>query len=161
MNNNQHEVYLSLGSNMGDKKNYINFAIKRLGQVKGCKVDKISDMIITKPYGKVDQDDFLNCVVKLETDLTPYELLNNINKIEAEAKRERIIRWGPRTLDIDILLYDQLIIDEELLHIPHIDMQNREFVMRPLAQIAPHINHPRLNKTAQKIYEGLLNKNLK
>lgn len=151
----RHEVYISLGSNIGDKNKYITDAIRKLGNIKGCKVDKVSRLITTKPYGYVNQDDFLNCVLKLNTILSPYELLSCIQKIESEAKRERNIHWGPRTLDLDILFYDSEIIDNEYLHVPHIDMHNREFVLKPLSEIAPFVRHPVFNKTTKQLLKEI------
>ena len=151
----RHEVYISLGSNIGNKNKYITDAIRKLDNIKGCKVDKVSSLITTKPYGYVDQDDFLNCVLKLNTILSPYELLSCIQKIESEAKRERNIHWGPRTLDLDILFYDSEIIDNEYLHVPHIDMHSREFVLKPLSEIAPFVRHPVFNKTVKQLLKEI------
>jgi dihydroneopterin aldolase/2-amino-4-hydroxy-6-hydroxymethyldihydropteridine diphosphokinase len=94
------------------------------------------------PYGEIEQDDFLNGCLELKTLLTPKELLIVLQEIERQAKRERIIKWGPRTLDLDIIFYDDLIISEEELVIPHIEMHKRDFVLRPLAQIAPYKRNP-------------------
>ena len=91
----------------------------------------------------------------MKTYLTPHELLDTLHDIEKKAGRKRVIRWGPRTLDLDILLYDDLILDDAVLHIPHIDMQNRNFVLEPLVQIAPYVRHPVLNKTAQQLLADL------
>ena len=91
----------------------------------------------------------------METLYTPKELLEHLHQIEAEAHRERVLRWGPRTLDLDILLYDNEVIDSEDLHIPHIDMQNRYFVLEPLSQIAPWLRHPVLNKTMEQLRREL------
>ena len=91
----------------------------------------------------------------MRTLLTPEELLDCLHEIEAAAGRVRTLRWGPRTLDLDILLYDDLILDTEDLHIPHIDMQNRDFVLKPLAQIAPYKRHPVLNRTIGQLEEEL------
>ena len=102
-----------------------------------------------------DQDEFLNGALKLRTLLTPHELLERLHEIEREAKRERVIRWGPRTLDLDILLYDSEILDDEELHIPHIEMHKRDFVLKPLAQIAPYARHPVYNRTVQELLEAL------
>ena len=93
---------------MGDKRGYLRQAVESLNQTEGCRVEQVSDFIVTSPYGGVEQDDFLNGVLKMETILTPLELLDRLHEIEKEANRERIVRWGPRTLDLDILLYDDL-----------------------------------------------------
>lgn len=151
----RHRVYIALGSNMGEKKAYLDEAVSKLSALAGCSVKKVSDWIATAPYGVTDQAEFLNGVLELETLLTPQELLDELHAIEAEAHRERILRWGPRTLDLDILLYDNEVIDTENLHIPHIDMQNRYFVLEPLSQIAPWVRHPVLNKTIEQLRREL------
>lgn len=151
----RHRVYLALGSNMGDKKAYLDEAVERLRALPGCRVRRVSDWIVTKPYGVTDQAEFLNGVLEMETLYTPKELLEQLHQIEAEAHRERVLRWGPRTLDLDILLYDNEVIDTEDLHIPHIDMQNRYFVLEPLSQIAPWLRHPVLNKTMEQLRREL------
>ena len=116
----------------------------------------MSDYICTAPYGVTDQDEFLNGALILKTLLTPEELLKVLNGIEAEADRVRTLRWGPRTLDLDILFYDDLVIDTPTLHIPHIDMQRRDFVLTPLAQLSPYKRHPVLNKTVAELKGELL-----
>lgn len=147
----RHTAYIALGSNMGDREKYINTAVDRLNRERGCIVAAVSDLIETKPYGVTDQDDFLNGVLKLETYLTPHELLDLLHTIENESGRVRERRWGPRTLDLDIIFYDDLIMSDEELCIPHPDMHNREFVLKPLAQIAPFVMHPILKQTAEKL----------
>lgn len=111
----------------------------------------VSDYLVTPPYGVLDQDDFLNGALALQTLLPPEELLNVLQGIEANAHRERILHWGPRTLDLDILLYDDLILDTPTLHIPHIEMHRRDFVLIPLAQIAPWQRHPVLGETVEAL----------
>ncbi len=150
-----HDVYLSLGSNIGDKKAYLDDAIKELDSIKECKVLKVAEYLVTEPYGGVEQDDFLNTCIKMKTLLTPRELLEKIHKIEAMAGRERIIRWGPRTLDIDILMYDDEVCEDEDLLIPHIQMHKREFVLNPLSEIAPYKLHPVLKKTVVQMRDEL------
>ena len=118
----------------------------------------MSKYLVTEPYGGVEQDEFLNGVLRLRTLLTPEELLDRLHELEAEANRERLIHWGPRTLDLDILFYDNEIIDTPDLHIPHIDMQNRDFVLKPMDEIAPHYRHPVLNKTIHQLLDELLAK---
>lgn len=146
-----HRAWLSIGSNMGDKKAYLDKAVSELGKLPGCEVEKLSDYLVTEPYGGVEQDEFLNGALQLRTLFTPRELLDQIHKIEAEAGRERVVRWGPRTLDIDIIFYDDLVLDEEDLHIPHIEMHKRNFVLEPLSQIAPYKRHPLLLKTVEEL----------
>ena len=153
-----HTAYIAFGSNMGDKKMYIDNGIRGLAETKGCRIEAISDYLITEPYGVTEQDEFLNGVLKLRTLLTPEELLGRLHQLEQAANRERIIRWGPRTLDLDILFYDQEIIDTPDLHIPHIDLQNRDFVLVPMSQIAPYLRHPVLNQTISQLLDHLLNK---
>lgn len=150
-----HTAYIALGSNMGDKKGYLQFGVDRMKETAGCRVESVADFITTAPYGVTDQDDFLNGAMKIKTLLTPEELLRCLNGIEQEANRERIIRWGPRTLDMDILLYDDLVLDNEELHIPHIEMHKRDFVLKPLSQIAPYVRHPVYNRTVQELLDGL------
>ena len=118
-------------------------------------MEAVSDFLVTKPYGVTDQDDFLNGCIKLRTLLTPRELLDRLHHIEQAAGRERILRWGPRTLDLDILFYDDLILGEADLCIPHVDLPNREFVLRPLCEIAPYLHHPATGKTVREMLQEL------
>lgn len=142
-----HVVYIAFGSNMGKSEELIGNAIAKLSQDRFNQMGKISDIIITKPYGGVKQDDFYNGVLQMKTLYTPGELLDKLHELEEEAGRERKVHWGPRTLDLDIILYDQETYEDENLIIPHVDMQNRDFVLKPMAQIAPWIRHPVLKKT--------------
>lgn len=150
-----HTAYIAFGSNMGDKKKYLDDAIQGLRDMKEIVVEKVSEYLVTEPYGGVEQDDFLNGVIEAETFLSPDALLHKLHEIEQEAGRERKIHWGPRTLDLDILLYDHEIIDTEKLTIPHIDMQNRQFVLEPLSQLAPAYMHPVLHKTISQLLAEL------
>lgn len=150
-----HRAYLGLGSNLGDKETYLNQAVKALDETRGCQVEKVSSYLVTEPYGGVEQDDFLNACLCLKTYLSPEELLKRLHEIEQDAHRERIVRWGPRTLDLDILLYDDLILETEELILPHMDMENREFVLKPLSEIAPNLRHPILHKTMRQLADQL------
>ena len=150
-----HTAYIALGSNLGDKEANLCLGVEGLRSTRGCRVEAVSDFLVTAPYGGVEQDDFLNGAMKIRTLLTPHELLERLHEIEQEAKRERVVRWGPRTLDLDILLYDDLILDEEDLHIPHIEMYKRDFVLKPLCQIAPYARHPVYNRTAAELLADL------
>ena len=128
-------VYLSLGSNMGDSFFYILNAISKLDKLDMTKVTKVSKFYKTKAWGYKEQDDFINCCVELETKLLPYKLLSEINEIESKLQRVRKLQWGPRTIDIDIIFYDDLRIESEKLTIPHKYYKQRNFVLVPLLDI--------------------------
>ena len=148
-----HDVIIALGSNMGDREGYLNGAVEKLNAVRGCRVKKVSDFIETPPYGVTDQEDFLNGCLEMETLMYPHELLDELHRIEKEAGRERIIRWGPRTLDLDIIFYDDMIQQDDDLCIPHVEMHKREFVLKPLCGIAPYKRHPVTGKTVKEMLE--------
>lgn len=150
-----HQAFIATGSNLGDKEEYIRQGIDALKACEECIVEKESGLIVTEPYGVTDQPQFLNGMLKIKTIFTPQELLEKLNEIEAAANRERKMHWGPRTLDLDIILYDDLILDTERLTIPHRDMQNREFVLKPLAELAPWQRHPVFGKTIQEMLDEL------
>ena len=150
-----HKAYIALGSNMGDKEAYLKKAVEGLENTKGCHLKKISSWLKTEPYGYVEQDEFLNGALLLDTLLSPFELLDRLHELEKEANRERKIHWGPRTLDLDIILYDDEIIEDDDLCVPHVDMQNRDFVLRPMAEIAPYKRHPLSGLTMKQMLEEL------
>ena len=150
-----HTTYIALGSNIGDSETYLNEAVEKIGQIPTCTVEKVSSYLVTEPYGVTDQPDFLNACLKMRTLLYPEELLKELNRIEKEAGRERIIHWGPRTLDLDILLYDDIVLEEDDLCIPHVAMHKRSFVLEPLAEIAPYKRHPVYGKTVREMLEEI------
>lgn len=150
-----HRVFIGLGSNMGDRLHYLEQALANLREDDCFRNIKVSDYIETAPYGGVEQEDFLNAVLEAETLYSPSSLLARLQKEEEAAHRERKIHWGPRTLDLDILFYDDLILAEENLSIPHPDMKNRAFVLEPLAALAPHFVHPVYRKTLRELLEEL------
>lgn len=150
-----HDAVIALGSNMGDRQGYLDGAVRKLDAVRGCRVGKVSGFLETRPYGVTDQADFLNGCLELETLLYPHELLDELHRIEKEAGRERILRWGPRTLDLDIIFYDDLILQDSDLCIPHVEMHKREFVLKPLSEIAPYRRHPVTGKTVQEMLEAV------
>lgn len=150
-----HRVYVALGSNMGDRKKYLQMGVNAMRRRKEFRLKKVSSWQQTKPYGGVEQEDFLNGVMEIETLLTPRELLEYLHEVEQSADRKREVHWGPRTLDLDILLYDDLVTESEELIIPHVDMQNRDFVLGPMAEIAPWVRHPVLGLTMGQLYARL------
>ncbi len=150
-----HTAYVSMGSNMGDKEAYLNGAVKEIAENPLCRVMALSQFIVTKPVGDVPQDDFLNGCVCVETLYSPHELLELLHNIEDKAGRKRTIKWGPRTLDLDIVLFDDVIISDGTLTIPHAEMQNRFFVLEPLTEIAPYVVHPVYKCTVSELLTRL------
>lgn len=150
-----HKAYLSIGSNMGDREQYIHGAIAALKNEEAVRVEKVSQLLNTKPYGGVEQQDFLNGAIEISTLLPPEELLDLLHKIEAAADRKRELRWGPRTLDLDIVFYDKLVYESEDLIIPHVDMENRYFVLKPLSELIPNYRHPILQKTVSQLLKAV------
>lgn len=148
-----HRVYIALGSNLGDKKENIDKAINEINSLKTCHLIKISKFYETKPVGYLEQEDFLNCAIKIKTLLSPKELIKELLRIESELKRERIIRWGPRTIDLDIIFYDDIITSSDDIIIPHPRMHERLFVLKPLCDIAPYIVHPIIGKRVITLME--------
>ncbi len=128
-------VYIGLGSNMESPRQHITTAIKALGEIQSTHTNKVSSLYKSKPVGPQDQNDYINAVAELETSLTPLDLLDKLQAIENEHGRVRNERWGPRTLDLDILMFGDEVINNERLTIPHPEMTNRSFVLMPLAEI--------------------------
>lgn len=147
-----HQVYLGIGSNLGEKEANLKRAIHLLQEDSDTNVTKISSFYVTEPVGEVEQDDFLNGALEIETLRSPEELLELIGTIETDLKRVRTVHWGPRTIDVDILLYDQELYHSEALMIPHVEMANRDFVLDPLHEIAPYAWHPVHKKTVHELW---------
>lgn len=150
-----HRAFVALGSNMGDKQGYLDGAVEALRADECVRVKKVSSYRVTEPYGGVEQDDFLNAAMEIETLYDPEELLDALHVLEQAARRERLIHWGPRTLDLDILFYDDLVQDDPALILPHPDLQNRDFVLGPMVELAPNFVHPVLHKTMRQLLDAL------
>lgn len=143
-------IYLSLGTNLGDREQNL-FRACELLTFKGIIIKKASSVYQTAAWGKTDQPDFLNQVIEVDTALNPYFLLKKINNIEATMGRVRIEKWGERLIDIDILYYNDQVITDEYLSLPHPEIENRRFILEPLVEIAPKIIHPTLKKTQTEL----------
>ena len=151
----RHTAYIAVGSNLGESEATIAKARELFLKVEGNEILAESSLIVTKPYGVTDQPDFINGMWKVSTLLPPYDLLKKLNEIEHRLGRERLIHWGPRTIDLDIIYYDNLVIDSEKLTVPHIDMANREFVLKPLLEVDPYVRHPITGLRAQEMLDKL------
>ena len=150
-----HRAYIAVGSNLGNRKTHILSGIQALKVHPLIKLKKVSKMIVTEPYGGVEQEDFLNGALEIETLLEPEELLEVLHQVEDAEGRKRTLRWGPRTLDLDILFYDRICYESENLVIPHVDLENRVFVLKPMSEIAPYFRHPINHKTMMGLLKEL------
>lgn len=146
-------TFISFGSNLGDRNKNIKTAIEYLKELNGVTIKKISSIYETEPVGEPPQEKFLNGIIEIETSLLPDELLDRLKGIESRLGRVKTGENDPRPIDLDIIFYGDIIIDGERIKIPHPRMQERDFVLRPLNEIAPEFLHPRLNKTVRQLYE--------
>lgn len=155
------EVYISLGSNIGDKEETLRHAVQLLQEHQEVEVIKLSSIYETDPVGYTDQDVFLNMVILVHTTLTAQRMLEVCQDIERELKRIRVIHWGPRTIDLDILLYNHDNIETETLIVPHARMHERAFVLVPLVEIAPELKYPLTDEALKTMLRRVGNKGVR
>ena len=145
-------AYIGMGSNLGDRMDFLKRALDEMARLEQVQVAAVSPVYETEPLGPVEQPDFLNAVVKVYSDLDAREMLRCLQRIEHKLRRKREIRWGPRTIDMDLLFYGDQILDEEDLVVPHPRLSERGFVLAPLCRIAPALVHPVLKRTVSELY---------
>ncbi|MCD7975099.1 MAG: 2-amino-4-hydroxy-6-hydroxymethyldihydropteridine diphosphokinase [Phascolarctobacterium sp.] len=143
-------AYIALGSNLGDREKNLKTALEKMEE-KGLEIVKVSSFLETEPYGVKGQPMFLNAACEIKTELSPEKLLDILFSVEQEMGRKRCRRWGERNIDLDLLFYDNLVLNTEYLVLPHPDLQNRDFILTPLMEIAPLFVHPVLKKTIIEI----------
>jgi 2-amino-4-hydroxy-6-hydroxymethyldihydropteridine diphosphokinase len=145
------KAYLSLGSNLGDRLSNLKIAVLKMEESDSITLLESSPVYETEPVGKEDQPWFLNSVALVETSIEPLSLLDDLLGIEKAMGRQREVKWGPRNVDLDILLYDDLIIDSDRLTLPHPQIHKRRFILLPLVRMNPDLMHPLLKKTVKEL----------
>ncbi|SPD73580.1 2-amino-4-hydroxy-6-hydroxymethyldihydropteridinepyrophosphokinase [uncultured Desulfobacterium sp.] len=148
-------AYIAIGSNLGDKLSNCLQAVGLIDRIAGCRVTARSDFFRTAPVGVTGHDWYVNGVIEISAEISAHQLLRVLLSIENDMGRVRVKKWDPRTIDLDILLFGKETMEEESLIIPHPLMHLRRFVLAPIAQIAPDLIHPVLNKTMKQLLEGL------
>uniref|UniRef100_A0A7C5VMD1 Holo-[acyl-carrier-protein] synthase n=1 Tax=Fervidobacterium thailandense TaxID=1008305 RepID=A0A7C5VMD1_9BACT len=149
-------IYIGLGSNLGDRLANLRSALGEISEF--CNILNVTKVYESKPYGKTDQPDFLNCVVEVDTDLPPLELLKVLLDVERSMGRIRTEKWGPRVIDLDILFYGNLVIRTPELVVPHYDFENRIFFVLPMRELNAHLVHPALKASMERLYQELLSR---
>jgi 2-amino-4-hydroxy-6-hydroxymethyldihydropteridine diphosphokinase len=152
-------IYLGIGTNLGNRLENLHTAIEKIANF--STILKISRVYESEPWGFTDQPQFLNMVIKISSNLNPYQLLEKIKKIEVEMGREPIFRYGPRLIDIDILFFDDLSLQDEKLEIPHAKLHERSFVLIPLMDISPELIHPGFNQTIKYLSSQITTNDIK
>ena len=147
----KHTVYLGLGSNVGHRIEFLALAIRGLADLDRSVVDGVSNVYETEPVGNVPQQNFLNLAVSVRTDLDHTEFHRLMKLLEKEIGRTESVLWGPREIDIDLLMFDSIVIDSDTVRIPHRELAKRKFVLQPLSDIAPMALHPLLHKTIEEL----------
>lgn len=154
-------IFLGLGSNIDDRLKYLCNAVLSIGEDKNCSIIKASSVYETKPYGNIDQNNFYNAVILIESNYNVDDLYNFLKQVEQKLGRKKTnLMWAPREIDIDILFYNNLIYSNDILTIPHKEILNRDFVIVPLLEIAENFIHPVLNKKINELDLSLLNNHI-
>ncbi|MFH1097205.1 MAG: 2-amino-4-hydroxy-6-hydroxymethyldihydropteridine diphosphokinase [Candidatus Desantisbacteria bacterium] len=148
-------AYISFGSNIGDRVGYIDIALEIIRANPCVQQMQVSSYYETEPVGNIDQPEFINGVAKIDTTLSCEDLLAFLQRVECEMGRKKTVHWGPRNIDLDILLYDDACISQSNLQVPHPQMQTRAFVLIPLSEIAPEVIHPVSGKTIRELVEAM------
>ncbi|HEM6111587.1 TPA: 2-amino-4-hydroxy-6-hydroxymethyldihydropteridine diphosphokinase [Streptococcus suis] len=151
----KHLAYLSIGGNMGNRQAYLQAALDKLASHPGCRLGFVSPIYETPAWGKTDQADFLNLACQVETNLSAQDFLSVCQNIEQELERVRIEKWGQRTIDLDIVFWDEQVIEEENLIVPHPYAHERAFVLLPLADIAADYRHPSFGQRVEELVRNL------
>lgn len=148
-----YSVFIGIGSNLGNRIANCNEGLEQISKM--SKIIKTSSLYESEPVGVENQPKFINAVVNIKTLLSPFNLLDSLKLIEKKVGRKKTFRWGPRVLDLDILFYDKLILNDEKLTIPHAELHNRIFTLMPMAEIEPNFEHPTINKSVDKLLNDL------
>jgi len=147
-------AYIGLGSNLGDSRRILEQAVVALGQLAAIRISSVSSVFVTVPVGGVEQPEFSNQALRVETALPPHELLRVLLEVESRFGRTREVHWGPRTLDLDLLLYDDAVLNTPDLTLPHPRLHERGFVLGPLLELAPDLRHPAMGETIRDLYRA-------
>lgn len=153
-------AYIGIGSNEGNKRTNIKSAIDLINEIADCNIEKISSVYETLPFGDIEQNNFFNAVIKISTKLNPQELFIELKKIEQRLGRIIREKWGPREIDLDVLLFNDLIFSDEIITLPHKGIIYRDFVLVPLIEIEPELIHPVFNKKIVDFVLDLKTKNI-
>jgi 2-amino-4-hydroxy-6-hydroxymethyldihydropteridine diphosphokinase len=148
-------AFIGIGSNMSDPHRNCLDAVDRIGRIDKCEIISVSSLYLTEPVGVQDQEWYVNSAVSIATGLSARDLMKRLLEIEADMGRVRTTKWGPRVIDLDILLFGQDIIDDILVKVPHPMMHLRKFVMAPMAELAPDLMHPVLGKTIIELFKEI------